>query len=168
MSIPAQTLKLCAVSVVGCLVLLAIHGVPVPAGLATAEAPVACGVDQLGESAEIRWITPADARQLVGDDGVAFVDCRALDAFEQGHVSGSLHLPLDTDPTAEPFIDSLRGATTVITYCNAACERSAEMASRFSAAGLPDVRVLEGGMPAWLRRGFPAESGACYHCDSHN
>ena len=32
---------------------------------------------------------------------------------------------------------------------------------------LPDVRVLEGGMPTWLHRGYPAESGTCHGCDIH-
>lgn len=169
MAIPAQILKLCAVSVLGGLILLAMHGVPM-AGPAPDAGPVAaCGADALEQPAPaLTWISVDDARGLLGDDSVAFVDCRSMDAFEQARVSGSLHLPDGGDPTEPGFIDTLRSASTVITYCSGACGRSAEMATRFAAAGLPDVRVLEGGLPAWLEHGLPAEFGACQHCDSHN
>jgi len=168
MSLSTQLLRLCTVSVLGYLGLLAVHGLPANTGVAEAAPAQACGAGLVDDGTDIRWISQAEARELVSNESAVFVDCRTLEAFEEGHVSGSLHLPPNGDTGASSFIDTLRSAGTVVTYCSSACERSTEMASRFAAAGLHDVRVLEGGMPAWLDNGFPAESGACNHCDSHN
>jgi rhodanese-related sulfurtransferase len=140
---------------------------PRPAGaeVAACRAP-AQGFGQ-GEGG-IHWITQEQARGLAGSLGVAFVDCRPRSEFEAGHVSGALHAE-PRAPTIPPaLLSSLTNASTVITYCDAdrQCERSLEMARQLTAAGLRDVRVLEGGLPAWVQHGFPAESGACQQCEA--
>jgi rhodanese-related sulfurtransferase len=120
-----------------------------------------------GEAA-VPFIGTEQARGLVGSPGVMFVDCRPVEQFEDGHVSGALHAPLPQAQVPRPLLDSLAGATTVITYCDAhtQCERSLKMARMLLGAGVRDVRVLEGGMPAWLEHGYPAESGTCAQCEA--
>lgn len=166
-----QALMICAASLFGGLTLAWGRGWPVVrARVAASQAMAACEAPapEPGEPA-VRWISQAAAQALVGDPTVAFVDCRTRAQFEQGHVAGSLHVPVvPAGPTAQA-LDALRAATTVVTYCDAGgtCERSAKMATLLSRAGLRDVRVLEGGMPAWLASGLPAESGTCRLCQDH-
>jgi len=163
-----QVAILGAASLLGWAVMAVVHGVPTAPdpSLAGGEQPAACGVGEFDGAEEVRWITQAEARGLVGATGVTFIDCRPLDLFVEGHVSGSLHVPAESGTLAAEVLDNLRGAATVITYCDAdtGCERSLRMASLLTAAGLPDVRVLEGGMPEWMRNGYPAESGTCRLC----
>ncbi len=149
--------------------LLALHGLPGPAQQGGEAQAAACGVEPGAPgTAAVAWISQQEARALVAADGVAFVDCRPREDFEAGHVSGSVHLPEHADHPLEALLQRLGAVSTVITYCNDACEHSSEIAARLLAAGLPDVRVLEGGMPAWLDNGFPAQSGACIDCGRHN
>jgi rhodanese-related sulfurtransferase len=170
--VAAQILRLCAVTAAGSAVLIGVRGLPQPpAGEAITDA-AACQApepDAFDPHPEVRWISQEGARHLVGEPGVAFVDCRARDQFEAGHVSGSLHLDAQGERVPATLLRGLAQATTVITYCEAAggeCQRSLEMAGLLRAAGVPDVRVLEGGMPAWLEHGYPAESGTCRHCEA--
>jgi rhodanese-related sulfurtransferase len=170
MSRVQQTLVVCAASLLGSTVLGLGRGIPaVPSRAAAAPDVAVCEAAAEPGTAEIRWITQADARAFVGDARVAFVDCRSRDLFEEGHVAGSLHVPTEDAAPSETALAALRPMATVITYCDAgsSCQRSVRLASLLMQAGIADVRVLEGGMPEWLANGFPAESGSCRLCDDH-
>jgi len=67
-----------------------VRGLPAPPAAVASDAG-ACQAPIEG-SAAISWISQEQARGLVGKPDVAFVDCRAREQFEAGHVSGSLHL----------------------------------------------------------------------------
>lgn len=173
MSIAAQALRLCTVAILGTLVLGLTRGIPsLPPPPKTESGVAACHAPEPALPGEIavRFIGTEQARALAGTPGVMFVDCRPVEQFEEGHVSGAIHAPLPKTAIPRALLDSLTGAATVITYCDAAtqCERSLKMARLLIDAGLHDVRVLEGGMPEWLRHGFPAESGTCATCGEAN
>jgi len=119
------------------------------------------------EHPTIRWITQEDARALVNDATVTFVDARPREQFQGGHVAGSLSVPFDHGGGVPAnIVEMLRGARTVVAYCDTSsgCAASSRLAGMLSVAGLADVRVLEGGMPAWLDHGYPAEAGSCRLC----
>jgi rhodanese-related sulfurtransferase len=164
-SIAAQALRLCTVALAATLALALWRGVPRVArpdpGVASSCSAPAAGFGDPGAL----WISQDQARSLSGAPGVAFVDCRPEREYEAGHVAGSLHVNGDA-PLTET-LEQLAGAHTVITYCDAdqGCARSVQVASKLRHAGVRDVRVLEGGLPDWLRRGYPAESGACGECE---
>jgi rhodanese-related sulfurtransferase len=167
-SIKTQVLRLCAVAILGATGLGLARGLP-HAPVLQAETAGACHAPA-GPSAfdSFQWIKTEPARVLAGTPGVAFVDCRPRQEFEAGHVTGAIHAQLPEQEVGRPLLDALAGAHTVITYCDAQtqCERSLKMARLLTEAGLPDVRVLEGGMPAWLALGYPAESGTCEQCEA--
>jgi rhodanese-related sulfurtransferase len=166
-SIRAQVLRLCAVALVGCLALGFLRGWPRTPS-AKVEAGSCHAPAQGFGTSQVRWIEQAQARALVGSVGVAFVDCRPRSQFEGGHVSGAIHLDPGSNGVPQTLRTALSGASTVIAYCDAErqCERSLEVARQLTQAGLPDVRVLEGGLPAWVEHGFPAESGTCQQCEA--
>jgi len=170
-SISVQVLRLCAVAAAAALALGWLRGLPTLPQPAAASDAASCHAPYQDPVAggDVQWISQAEARALVGDAKVAFVDCRAREQFESGHVSGSVHLELQSGQLPPALVEGLGAAATVIAYCDAEggqCQRSLEMAGLLRAAGIPDVRVLEGGLPAWLDRGYPAESGACSHCEA--
>lgn len=139
-----------------------IHGVPtaIPRADAVAcEAPVA-------EVPVIRWISQSEARTLLDQPKVIFVDARSLDEFHTGHVAGAISAPVVDGTLRDDVVTFVRDARTVVAYCDThdGCARSSRLAGLLVTAGVGDVRVLEGGMPAWLANGYPAEAGTCRHC----
>ncbi len=122
----------------------------------------------------------------VGDvgDGVTLLDARwtpqpppALDRFRAAHLPGARFVDLDTDlaappgpggrhplPTAEAFQAAMRRLgvgddSSVVVYD----DRDASVAGRLwwmlRHWGHRDVRVLDGGIAAWVRAGRPTEAG---------
>ena len=120
-----------------------------------------CGSPVAAEPS-VAWIRCEDARPLADDGSVAFVDARSAEEFLAGHVTRAVSAPIEETGVVGPsVVDALRGARLVIAYCDTtgSCARSTRLAGLLARAGLPDVRVLEGGMAAWLESGFPAEAG---------
>lgn len=165
MSIGTQLLRLCTVAAIASAAIGWVRGLPV----APEPVPAAGACQAPMEVPEsVRWISQEQAKALVGDPLVKFVDCREREQFERGHVTGSMHLKLWSGEVPPPLFGQLSRATTVITYCGGQgeCQRSLEVAGLLQKKGLSDVRVLEGGMPAWLDLGYPAESGTCRDCEA--
>jgi len=163
-----QALKICAVGTTLGLILGFLRGFPDPPPRPEPEgASATCGAPVPSRPA-IRWISQGDARALLDRNDVAFVDARPRDVFQAGHISGSLSVPLDTGTISNAVLVMLRPSRIVVAYddTSGGCAQSTRLAGLLSAAGLSDVRVLEGGMPAWLSNGSPAEAGTCRLCPS--
>lgn len=163
MSLLAQILALCAASLGLGTAWLLVHGEPVsqPAG---GEQAVCTAPPTLELSTP--WIGQDEAHQLFGDPGVLFVDCRPRQEFVTGHIASALSLPSD-HPVIGPELEAvLRPARTIIAYCDAVggCQSSARLAARLAELGMQDVRILTDGLPGWIERGYPAESGTCRLC----
>lgn len=129
-----------------------------PAQTATA---TSCG-GPIAEQPRVTWIRCDQARPLTADASVTFVDARSAEEFHAGHVTDAVSAPIDeTGVIGRDVIETLRGSRVVIAYCDttSGCARSTRLAGLLANAGLRDVRVLEGGMPAWLQSGYPAEAG---------
>jgi len=158
-----QILRICTAGLGIGVVLLLVRGVPKPVQ-ASGSAHMCTATPSLAPDVT-DWISPSAARALLGDPSVVFVDCRPVDQFQAGHITGALSLPSDRGlPSAA--LASLRGAQTIIAYCDAhgGCESSQRLAARLRELGLRDVRILSDGLPGWLSAGYPAESGPCRLC----
>ncbi len=126
-----------------------------------AAAATSCG-SPIAAQPRVAWIRCAAAGLLSSDASVTFVDARSRDEFLAGHVTDALSAPIEETGVVGPaVVEALRGARVVIAYCDttSGCARSTRLAGLLAGAGLRDVRVLEGGMPAWLENGYPAEAG---------
>ncbi|HEX7477145.1 MAG TPA: rhodanese-like domain-containing protein [Polyangiales bacterium] len=112
------------------------------------------------------WITLDDAHKLSADPGLLFVDCRPRAEFRTGHIAAALSVPSDESEIRDDVVSRLRSARTIIAYCDArsGCASSVRLASRLRELGIADVRILTGGLPAWLEKGYPAQSGSCPLC----
>lgn len=112
------------------------------------------------------WLTAEQAKALHDSTSVVFADARPERAYEAGHVSGALHLPVQTGTLHPRATQWIGAASTVVTYCDTAgdCADSTRLAGLLVGAGFEDVRVMEGGFPAWMRLHYPAEAGACGRC----
>lgn len=99
---------------------------------------------------------------LVGDGfGFVLVDSRSLEAWEQGHIPGAVHLP--TRQIARRAADRTLGSllpagVTVVTYCwGPGCNGATRAALELARLGYP-VKEMIGGFEYWVREGFAYES----------
>jgi rhodanese-related sulfurtransferase len=141
-----------------------IEGAPDLAQL-RADDPSTCSAP-IAARPEVQWIEQDEARDMIVNTDVIFADARSRDAYEAGHVAGAFHVPMDTGVLDTHATRLVQGARVVIAYCDTMgeCASSRRLAGLLSEAGLHDVRVLRGGMPAWLENGYPAEAGPCREC----
>ncbi|MEU6622984.1 rhodanese-like domain-containing protein [Streptomyces litmocidini] len=103
-------------------------------------------------------LTPAALHRLVqGGRAPRLLDVRTPGEFRTAHIPGSHNVPLQTliDHRAE-FLPHLDG--DVVLVCRSG-QRAARARQALAGAGLPDLRVLEGGVVAWGAAGSPVERG---------
>jgi sulfur-carrier protein adenylyltransferase/sulfurtransferase len=104
---------------------------------------------------EIDEVTPAQARELVVDDGIAVVDVRERDEWDEGHLPGAIHIPRGSlESRIEQAVPD--HGVQVLLYC-AAGNRSAFAARTLRELGYENVASLTGGFTDWKRNGFPTE-----------
>jgi rhodanese-related sulfurtransferase len=165
MTLVQQLLRLCTASLGLGVLLLVTRGLPRPHPTAAEDGAHMCAATLSIPDHVATWIEQPDARALLGDPSVMFVDCRPIDQFQSGHISSALSLPSASELPGNA-LDLLRSARTIIAYCDArgGCESSQRLAARLREFGLSDVRILKDGLPGWLANGYPAESGSCKLC----
>lgn len=101
-----------------------------------------------------------DARALLGDDGVLFVDLREPRELErEGMIPGAYRAPRGmlefwVDPASPYYRADLDSGRRLVLYCGSAW-RSALSAAALHEMGFDDVTHLEGGFSAWKRAGHP-------------
>jgi thiosulfate/3-mercaptopyruvate sulfurtransferase len=129
-------------------------------------------------------VAPEWLRGRLGDAGVKAVDgswylpAQNRDAkaeFAQAHIPGAVFFDIDAIadrttelphmlPDAEAFAAAagalgLSAADTIVVYDGAGLFSAARVWWTLRVFGARDVRVLDGGLPAWKRAGYPLESG---------
>jgi rhodanese-related sulfurtransferase len=120
------------------------------------------GVKQLvaEANAEIETVSQDDAKKLLDDDGVVFVDIRDVRELErEGMIPGAFHAPRGmlefwVDPDSPYYKDVFGSGKKFILYC-ASAWRSALAAKALKEMGLAPIAHLEGGFSAWKKAGLP-------------
>lgn len=103
-------------------------------------------------------ITPAELRHLLGTDAeVHLIDVRTTPEFESAHIPGAYHVPLDT---LREHRDELTRhlEQPVVLICQSG-GRASQASEHLAESGLPNVRVLQGGMGSWLATGGEVNQG---------
>lgn len=111
-----------------------------------------------------RWPAPVDlpaVRQLL-KKGAVPIDARRRDLFRRGHLPGARSFPLgQADRWMATFHREFTPATPLVVYCSGGgCPDAFELAARLLKEGYRDVRVFEGGFPAWRDAHLPVAGGA--------
>ncbi|USX54443.1 rhodanese-like domain-containing protein [Lentzea sp. HUAS12] len=96
-------------------------------------------------------------RQLETGAGPRLIDVRTPGEFEAAHVPGSYNVPLDL---LREHRDELRAHLDeqVVLICRTG-RRAVEAERALAAAGLPNLRLLDGGITAWQAAGGPVRHG---------
>lgn len=94
-----------------------------------------------------------EARRLI-ESGVPVIDVRELGEYQRGHLSGAKLVPLNT------FLRDARKhlpASGPVLFVCAVGQRSAVAAEMAAAVGATGVYNIEGGINAWIAKGYPIE-----------
>ena len=111
---------------------------------------------------EVEEISITDARLLIGQENVLFIDIRDIrEVAKTGRIVGARHVPrgmleMRTDPDTPYHRSFFADEKKFIFYC-AGAWRSALAAKTAQDMGLTPVAHLEGGMTAWIEAGAPIE-----------
>ncbi|MCX4853511.1 rhodanese-like domain-containing protein [Streptomyces canus] len=103
-------------------------------------------------------LDPATLRDLTQDgEGPRLLDVRTPGEFRTAHIPGSYNVPLDT--LREHRVELLHHLDEdVILICRSGA-RAAQAEQALAEAGLPNLRVLDGGVMAWETTGGPLTRG---------
>ncbi|BAG20994.1 MULTISPECIES: rhodanese-like domain-containing protein [Streptomyces] len=102
--------------------------------------------------------TPAALQHLLTTgDGPRLLDVRTPGEFRTGHIPGAYNVPLDTLREHRMELGRHLDQDVVLVCRSGARATRAEEA--LAEAGLPNLRVLDGGMMAWEASGAPVNRG---------
>lgn len=89
--------------------------------------------------------------ELLQEDAGQLIDVREWWEFEQGHIPGAIHIPMQQIPERLAEVNESGPAVIV---CHSG-QRSAVVTEYLLAKGYTNVRNLAGGVEAWLLRQLP-------------
>lgn len=130
-----------------------------------AELPVAGGrprwaVLQAPELGQVARLTAAGAREAMS--GAVVLDVDTSDRFRAGHIPGAIWLLRSwLEREARTLMPDREGR--IICYCHRHGRQGELAAATLRSMGYGNVAVLEGGMQAWLKAGFPVDRDASGH-----
>lgn len=112
-----------------------------------------------GTDPQGRQVVHADALRLhlERSDAPRVLDVRTPAEFETVHIPGAYNVPLDTLKEHREEI-ARHLDEEVVLVCRSG-QRAGQAEQALAAAGLPNVRVLEGGMQAWQQADGPVARG---------
>jgi rhodanese-related sulfurtransferase len=108
---------------------------------------------------QVPRITVEELKKLMAEKQVVVVDVRSPDAYNNGHIKGSINLPLDKIQAGD--YKDLPRDKRIITYCSCGAEQSSATAtSLLEKAGYKNGATLLGGTNAWQQSGGEMEKNA--------
>lgn len=98
-------------------------------------------------------------------NGTLFIDARRTKHYEEGHIPGARSLSIweaDFDERFDNFRNDPGVAIEmpIVVYCMSVnCEDSHRVAERLKGAGFQNILVFRGGLPEWVGKKHPVETG---------
>jgi len=130
-------------------------------------APTQCS--EAAESATSSVLSAKAVSALCGRDDVLFADARDEQEFEDGHVTGAVHLACTSSRgDVGQLLGQLGNKRTLVVYGKSTDEarQVADGILRQTKRRDLAVIVLDGGFAAWRDSGLACSSGACDNCAS--
>ncbi len=119
------------------------------------------GVMQMIAEAKSRVgsVTAQETAERLEAGSAVVVDVRQSTEWDHGHIDGSVQAPRGlleffADPTSPRHAEALDPERPLIVVCHSGA-RAARAAATLQDMGFADVSILEGGLAAWLKAGFP-------------
>ncbi len=105
-------------------------------------------------AAGAKEITSREAKGLLDKNGKVFLlDVRTPEERRQGHITGSVLIPIDA---IRMRIGEVPRNRPVLVYCTVGA-RSGMVAQELARLGYPEVYNMKDGIYGWYRNGFPIQ-----------
>jgi rhodanese-related sulfurtransferase len=115
---------------------------------------VVCKSDNFVSSDVIQDVSVNEFNDILSEnDDVVLIDIRTLDEFYSGHIENALNIDFYSSSFRNE-LDSLDKNKTYLIYCRTG-SRTMQASRMMRDLGFEEVYVLEGGINAWVRSGFP-------------
>lgn len=102
-------------------------------------------------------VDTAKAKELF-EQKFLFLDVRRDSDWQEGHISGAIHLEMEKMYSAKALGDLIKKNDPAVIYCNGpSCPRSAEASKNAVAWGFTKIYYYRDGIPAWKDAGLPIE-----------
>ena len=110
-------------------------------------------------TAENGLISPAEVARILSSDpgAIRLLDVRTPGEYTTAHIAGSYNVPVDV--LAEHSAEIRGLASPAVLICQSG-QRAGRAEAVLRAAGMRQLRVLDGGMRAWFDAGLPVNRGA--------
>lgn len=104
-------------------------------------------------------LTAQQVKKMIEQASVVVIDARSAEAFESGHIAGSINVPYDRLPEYyERLTELVPVDAAVIIYCwGPTCDFADQLATELKIVGYENVRVFTGGWEHWESAGYPVE-----------
>lgn len=110
-------------------------------------------VESAAFEAGIPLLRTPEVRQIHADGTALFLDARAMQEYDQGHLPGAFSLPFHDFETAFPGVAPILSPTDpLIVYCSGpGCDDALQVALRLRDAGFATVQVYLDGWEGWTQ-----------------
>jgi rhodanese-related sulfurtransferase len=114
------------------------------------------------EALERDFIPLSQAHDLWATGAMFFLDARAPQDYEEGHIANALSLPVgefsEQLGQVAPFLSA---DSVIVCYCDGMeCDLSHNLAKLLREQGYTNVRILKNGWTEWKQAGYPTNKGA--------
>jgi len=112
------------------------------------------------QGGSILFMIVEQAKELCDSGHSLFIDARAPEAYEAGHIYGAVNI---TEQTVEDHIFELMDKareSEVIIYCSGPeCPQAIELAELLIENDIKPIHVYSGGLDQWQKMGYPVVRG---------
>ena len=98
-------------------------------------------------------VSVSQAKEMIDSDEVFLLDVRAQAEYDEGHISGSILIPLQV---IESRLDEIPKDEKILVYCRSG-RRSAEANQILIDNGFKQVYNMQGGIIDWTNSGYALE-----------
>lgn len=97
------------------------------------------------------------AKRIYDRQDAIFVDARAQEDYEDGHIEGAVLLPVcQFEEFIDEFIEKYPFSKFIVTYCSGReCEDGHDLAQCLIEEGYENIRVFIDGYMGWKEEGYP-------------
>jgi len=115
---------------------------------------------EVAPAGDIIFMGVEQAKELCDSNRSLFIDARAPEAYEAGHIYGAVNI---TEQTIEDHIFELMDKareSKVIIYCSGPeCPQAIELAELLIENDIKPIHVYSGGWDQWQKLGYPVVKG---------
>lgn len=120
-------------------------------------------IPEAAEEGDPPYISVGEALDFFNREGVLFVDARDPWDYEQGHITGAVNIPFESEDESvlENFLSNTSKDQIMVVYCNGAeCDLSLYLGRTLAYEGFGEVHIFFGGWNDWILKELPAQLSA--------